>query len=440
MKMKALVVSRCCPDRKPGFPGRRRFERVWISALMALSFLPPAAAGSNDANDAYIQVERLAEVILLISKNYVEEKTVHDLVNGALDGMMRSLDPYSSFLDPEDYEDMQTETSGKYGGIGVHVGMRDGALSVIAPIEDTPGFRAGLQSGDRIIEIDGQDTLGVPMREAVNKLRGPPGEKVTIKILRRGETEPRVVELVREVIQVSSVKGAVILRDGAAYVRVTQFSETTGGDLARALEGLKKEGMTSLVLDLRNNPGGLLRAAAEVSSMFLKKDDLIVSTRGRAYHGNEQKVLVPADGGFADLRLAVLVNGGSASGSEIVAGALQDHGRAVILGETTFGKGSVQTVVPLKTDSESAVRLTTALYHTPSGRQIHGKGLVPDIVVSVGPDEWRKVLLKRVMTGTPGIVPASEEAELSGVVDRQLERATDMLQAMRVFERVGRGK
>jgi carboxyl-terminal processing protease len=322
---------------------------------------------------------------------------------------------------------MQTETSGHYGGIGVHVGLRGGMLMVIAPIEDTPGFRAGLQHGDLIVEINGLDTRKLGLREAVEMLRGPVGEKVAIRVLRSGETEPRTIELAREVITVTSVKGAAILRDGVAYVRVTQFSEPTVSGLGAALDRLRKEGMTSLVLDLRNNPGGLLKSAAEMSSLFLRKGTLIVSIRGRPGFGDVQKVEAKADGSYVGLPMVVLVNEGSASGAEIVAGALQDHKRALLVGETTFGKGSVQTVVPLRTDAESAVRLTTALYYTPSGKQINGKGLAPDVVVEVPPGEWRKVVMKRLESETPGAVPEADRAGLADVVDRQLEKAADCL-------------
>lgn len=390
-------------------------------------------ADGDAKHPAYRQIERLTEVMLLIRKHYVEEKTYEDIMRGALRGMMKTIDTYSSFLDPSDYTDMRTETAGKYSGIGVHIGMKGDALTVIAPIEDGPGFRAGLQSGDRIIEIDGEKTGGVTLQEAVEKLRGPAGEEVTVKILRIGEGTARDVELTREEITVSSVKGERIVEDGIAYIRITHFSAPTSEFLEKALGRLRDKGMTALVLDLRSNPGGLLRSAVDVSGRFLKEGTLVVATKGRSGIENELKVQRAAGDAFRDIPLAVLVNSGSASASEIVAGALQDHGRAVVVGDTTFGKGSVQSVIQLKSDGESAVRLTTACYYTPAGREIHENGIEPDVRVYLTPSEWRRVQVKRAHIESPNYFSDEARKEYADVVDSQLERAVDVLHAVRVF-------
>jgi carboxyl-terminal processing protease len=388
----------------------------------------------SDRDAAYRQIERLTEVLLLIRKHYVEDKSYEEIVTGALRGMMGSIDPYSGFLDAKAYDDIQTETTGRYSGIGVEIGVREGVLTVIAPIEDTPGYRAGLQSGDKIMEIDGQKTLNMTQKEAVDKLRGPAGKAVTLQVVRNGEHAPRRIELVREEIKVSSVKGARMLSDRIGYVRITQFSQPTAEYLRQALDKLKKDGMTALVLDLRGNPGGLLRSAVEVSAEFLPAGALVVATRSRK--GTESELRTPTRGTrpAVDLPTAVLVNPWSASASEIVAGALQDHKRAIVVGDNTFGKGSVQSVIPLRTDTRSAVRLTTARYHTPNGREIGEKGIEPDIRVPVAAAEWRRIQMKRSQDENPDAYSQDAKEEYADVVDRQLERAMDLLQGIRVLQ------
>ncbi|MBM4147638.1 MAG: S41 family peptidase [Lentisphaerae bacterium] len=390
------------------------------------------------AEDPYEEIERLAEVLVLAGKHHVGTNSFHSMVEGALGGLMRSLDPYSDFLDSDAYSDMQSDTSGKYSGIGIQIGMRDGVLTVIAPIEDSPGYRAGLMQGDRIIDIDGKDAAGMSLKNAVDMLRGPSGAKVVISVLRSGEREPRTFEVVREEISVSSIKGARILRDGVGYVRVAQFTDPTHDKLKEAISRLIGEGMDSLVLDLRDNPGGLLKSAVQVCSLFLDKGSPVVITRGREGPRGELRMETAARPAHPKLPLVVLVNGGSASASEIVAGAMQDHGRAIVVGDTTFGKGSVQTIIQLTTDPSAAVRLTTAHYRTPKDRLIQGKGIDPDIVIKLTPDEWRGVLTARARieaAGLPGTGTAREDEPAA--VDRQLERAVDLLHAIRVFNGIG---
>ncbi|MFC1452350.1 S41 family peptidase [Verrucomicrobiota bacterium] len=382
---------------------------------------------------AYDEIALLTEVLLHIRKYYVEEKTYKEITLGALHGMLQALDPHSAFMEPDEYRDMRDDTSGKFSGIGIHIGMKHGVLTVIAPIEDTPGFRAGLQSGDRILEIEGERTHGITLREAVGRLRGPKGTKVVISVRGPDDDESREVEIVRDEIVVPSVKGTRIVREGVGYIRITQFAEPTAGLLQAAVESLLEEDMEALVLDLRSNPGGLLRSAVDVAQMFLEKGDLIVTTKGREGVQEEDSKTAGGSKRYLDFPVAVLINSGSASASEIVAGALQDNRRAVLVGGHTFGKGSVQSLIRMNQDKESAIRLTIAHYHTPSGRQIHDKGIEPDVRVELSSPEWRDVQLKRAHTENPGHFDEEEKKKLRDVSDCQLERAVDLLQAIRIF-------
>ena len=385
----------------------------------------------DDREDAYTRMTLFTRVLEQIRKNYVDEdKTEYEeLIYSALRGMLEGLDTHSQFLDPEMYEDMRDDTAGHFGGLGIVISLKDGILTIIAPMEDTPGFRAGLMAGDKIIEIDGDSTEGVALTEAVKKLRGEPGTAVELKILRARTHEIKDVSITRAIISVSSVKDAHIVEDGIGYVRVTQFNEPTAKTLERDINGLLDKGMTALILDLRNNPGGLLTSAVEVSQKFLKRSEMIVYTQGR---DEKQKQTFRARGRvrYTEFPMAILVNQGSASASEIVAGALQDQRRAILVGEKTFGKGSVQSVLPL--DDGSAIRLTTAKYYTPSKKVIHERGIEPDIVVPVSPEDWRKLLIKR--TRPEGALPEEGEEDLGDVVDVQLERAIDVLKGIMIFE------
>jgi len=381
-----------------------------------------AAAGKDD--QAYENLALFTRVLEEIRIQYVDEdKTEYqDLIYGALEGMLASLDEHSQFLDPEMYTEMKEETSGQFGGLGIVISLQNGILTVVSPMDDTPGFRAGLTAGDQIIEIDGENMEGSSLQEAVKKLRGTPGTKVSLKIHRPESREYLEMEIERAIINVETVKDARMLDGGIGYVRITQFSEPTAGALQKALDELFEQGMQALVLDLRYNPGGLLTSAVEVSQKFLKKNKVIVSTRGR----DEKEAQVFRARGrehYADLPLAVLVNSGSASASEIVSGALQDHNRAIIIGEKTFGKGSVQSVLPQQ--DGSAIRLTTSKYYTPDGRVIHEKGIEPDIRVSMPHEVWQKLMLRKQNT---------EQTGGEDVKDVQLERAVDVLRGIRIFQ------
>lgn len=387
-----------------------------------------------DDESAYPHLELLTESLLHVRKHYVDEKTYKEITYGAIRGMLRSLDSHSSFLEPEEYDEMREDTAGKFSGIGIHIGMRDGYLTVIAPIEGTPGFRAGLQSGDKIVGIEGKKTSGITLRDAVKKLRGTKGTKVVIKVLSIGDKEAREIEIIRDDITVPSVKGARIIRDGVGYIRITQFARPTSGLLVGKLEELLAGGMDALVLDLRGNPGGLLKSAIQVSQVFFKRGKVIVSTRGR--EGVHDEIITKSGGRthLTDFPIAILVNGGSASASEIVAGALQDHQRAVLVGSKTFGKGSVQSVIPVGPDKKTAVRLTIAYYYTPSGRLIHDKGIEPNIAVPLTNDEWRRAQIRRAHEESPELYTQELRDEYKDAVDRQLQRAVDLLQAIKIFK------
>ena len=396
--------------------------------------LPAVPVADETTGDAYAQVERLTEVMLNIRKNYVDPKTYKEIMDGALEGMLRALDEHSHYLDADQFKQIQEETSGEFGGVGIWVGVKENALVVIAPMEDTPAFRAGLMSQDAIVEIDGTNTVGMSIEDAVKKLRGPPGTKVTLKIKRQSEPEPKVIELTREQIEVPSVKGARMIREGVGYVRITQFSAPTAQLLQPALDKLFAEGMDALVLDLRSNPGGLLSSAVEVAEKFLKKGDAVVIIKGR---GEGNIVTLPAgnDRHYTDLAIAILVNGGTASASEIVSGALQDHRRAILVGQQTFGKGSVQSVIRLNTDQDAGIRLTTARYLTPSGREIHKVGIEPDIVAPVSTKDWQNILTRRAQIENPNTYTQEEKAKYENVTDPQLERAADLLEAIRTYKK-----
>jgi len=358
------------------------FRKGWkaMVAGFTMALLIISGGGRHEVTaveDSYERLKVFTEVLSLIQANYVDETKPRDLIYGGIKGMLETLDPHSSFLSPDIFKEMQVETQGSFGGLGIEITVKDRQLTVVAPIEGTPADRAGLHPGDRIVKIDGNPTKDMTLIEAVKKLRGPKGTSVTLTILREESPGPFELTLVREVIEVKSVR-AKDLGDGIAYIRIASFQERTGKDLLKAIEQFQKNGISALVLDLRNDPGGLLNQAVQVSDLFLDKGQLIVYTEGRI---KNQDLRFSAEHGaqVPKVPMVVLVNGGSASASEIVAGALQDWKRALVLGTKTFGKGSVQTVIPLS--DGSGLRLTTAKYYTPKGRSIHGTGIVPDIIV-----------------------------------------------------------
>lgn len=362
---------------------KRHGYPVLLSLLgFALGLLLSSHAVTNVSavpREDYDSLETFTNILAIIKKNYVDEAQTKELVNGAINGMLNSLDPHSAYLTPDLYKELQMDTQGRFGGLGIEITTKDGVLTVVSPIEDTPAFKAGIKPGDQILKIEEEFTKDMTLIEAVKRMRGPKGTKITITIKREGSTELLNFELTRDTIRVQSVRSRV-LEEGYAYVRLAQFQERSDRDLQRALEKLNsdnKGGIRGLVLDLRNNPGGLLTQAVRVSDLFLESG-MIVYTDGRL-ENQKQKYFAHKEGTWTDFPMVVLVNGGSASASEIVAGALQDHKRAVILGNKTFGKGSVQTILPL--DDNSALRLTTARYYTPKGRSIQALGIMPDIVM-----------------------------------------------------------
>lgn len=329
----------------------------------------------------YEQLKIFSEILSLVESNYVEDVDPKSLIEGAIRGMVKTLDPHSSYLNAESFKAMQVETSGKFGGLGIEISMRGGVLTVVSPIEDTPAWKEGVLAGDKIIKIEGESTLDMTLTEAVTHMRGERGKPITITIYRESVEAPFDVTIVRDIISVQSVKHK-IYEDSVGYISIRSFTKTTSGDLDKALAYLEEKGISKLILDLRNNPGGLLNQAVEVSDRFLEGENLIVYTKGRSDEQN-MRFTTREDIKRVTFPMVILVNGGSASASEIVSGALQDLGRAVILGTKTFGKGSVQTIIPLS--DQSALRLTTARYYTPSGRVIQENGIVPDIIVEQDP-------------------------------------------------------
>jgi carboxyl-terminal processing protease len=399
----------------------------------------------------YTQIKTFAESLTLVKKNYVEEVDEKELVYGAIRGMLSSLDPHSSFLPPEAFKEMQIDTKGEFGGLGIQIGIKDKVLTIIAPIEDTPAYRAGVKAGDKIIKINGESTKDITLHEAVTKLRGPKGTSVTITIIREGLEKPKDITIVRDIIKLKSVKSKIV-DEGIGYIKLTQFQEKTASDLKKALKDLTEKGINALILDLRNNPGGLLKGAVDVASQFLPPGKLVVYIKGRS--GDKTEFRTQNSDRYYDYPMIVLVNEGSASASEIVAGAMQDWGKAVILGTQTFGKGSVQTVMPLS--DGSALRLTTARYYTPKGRSIQTTGITPDIVVKPKIKEGIKTHpvirekdldkhLKRELKEEEKEKPEKEEKKVIAIPtqipeeeDVQLQRAIDLLKAWRVFKELPR--
>ena len=393
-----------------------------LLVVLTLSLGGSAVSKVTDNAATYEQLRLFTEVLSIVQNQYVDEVPPKDLIYNAIKGTLRGLDPHSSFLDPDSYREMQVETSGSFGGLGIEITLKDDILTVVSPIDGTPAYRAGLHTGDRILKIDGLSTKDMQLADAVKRMRGKPGSKVTISVVREGWTEPKDIDIVREQIKVQSVK-EVSIGDGVEYIKLRQFQEQSPHDLEAALEKGAKNGMKALVLDLRNNPGGLLTAAVEVSEKFIDDGKLVVYTEGRVRNQN-MRFSAHAKHGFLQMPMVILVNQGSASASEIVAGALQDYGRATIVGTQSFGKGSVQTIIPLS--DGSGLRLTTAKYFTPKGRSIHGKGITPDVVVEVPKEPAAK---ERPL---PSPDPLEDMKK-----DMQLQKALDVLKTMRTAKSQG---
>jgi len=352
---------------------------VVLGLLVGVCSVGISQVTAQNKKDLYSQVELFSYALTTIQSDYVDEKTPRDLIYGALKGMLSSLDPHSQFMDPDEYKDLKTETEGKFGGLGIEISIKDNLLTVIAPVEDTPAWRAGIKAGDRIVKIGQDETRDMSLDDAVKKLRGNPGSKLTITILRESNSLVKDFVITREIIHVDDIKDPHIIDDHIGYVRLTEFRENSYDELHQALEKLKAQGADSLILDLRNNPGGLLDVAIKIAEDFLPAGKTIVSTKGR--HSSDDYMAKSDNnrGDFLDWPMVVMINEGSASGSEIVAGALRDNKTAVLVGVKSFGKGSVQSVIPLP--DGSGLRLTTARYFTPSGVCINGIGITPDVVI-----------------------------------------------------------
>ena len=422
---------------------KKRIVVIWLLIFIVAStgiFIGRWSVTSVSAEgEGYEELRSFTEVMSMVKKYYVEEVKTKDLVYGAIKGMLNSLDPHSSFMTPESYKEMQVDTKGEFGGLGIQIGLKDNMLTVIAPIEDTPAFLAGIKAGDKIIKINNESTKDMSLQDAVSKMRGAPKTSVTLSIFREGWKDTKDFTIIRDIIKIKSVKSKV-LENNIGYVKLSQFQEQTSDDLAAALKQLNDAKVTSLILDLRNDPGGLLNSAIDVTGQFLPKGKLVVYTKTRA--GEKSEFMTSGDAVFTP-PMIVLVNQGSASASEIVAGALKDWNRAVILGTQTFGKGSVQTVIPLS--GGAGLRLTTAKYYTPKGISIQNTGITPDIIVKLaaknGVKEHRVIREKdlegHLTNEQNNIVPEEEETapfEVDEKDDVQLQRAVDILKTWDVFK------
>ena len=424
-------------------------SRYLLWTVVVSLFLVPARYGGTADTETYRQLNMLGDVFERVRAEYVEEVEDSALIEAAIQGMLSSLDPHSTFLNAKSYGDMQVQTKGEFGGLGIEVTMEGGVVKVVSPIDDTPAHRAGIKPGDLIIGIDGEQVFGLTLGEAVDRMRGPVKSEIVVTVKRESIEQPFDVTIVRDVIRITSVKSKA--EGNVAFVRITSFNEQTDRGLDKAMKELAEEigdDLQGVVIDLRNNPGGLLDQAIAVADAFLEKGE-IVSTRGRGSRGGQR---FNARGGdlAQGLPIVVLINSGSASASEIVAGALQDHKRAIILGTRSFGKGSVQTIIPLPGDA--AMRLTTARYYTPSGRSIQATGIEPDIFVEAGTveiasDSGRRReedLRGRLESETVNsdttddsgaLVSETNDAEQKKVLlDYQLQRALDLIRGVALFE------
>ena len=360
---------------------RKKFKVIFLTAILFIFSKITFAA--NDEN-IYDKIDLFGEVLDKINKEYVEEVNHGEAMDAAINGVLQSLDPYSAYMSPDTFKEMETETSGKFGGLGIEVGMEFGVVKVITPMDDSPAEREGVKAGDYIVKVDGVQVQGKTLSEAVELMRGPVGSKIEIIVRRKGVKKALTFEIIREIIVVESVKSKII-DDNVGYIRLTAFNENSSRQVKDKIKKFKKKKINKYVLDLRNNPGGLLSQAVKISNFFLDNGE-IVSTKSRKSYENKKYFAKKGDI-INGKTLVVLINYGSASASEIVAGALKDHKRAILIGENSYGKGSVQSIIPLK--NEGAIRLTISKYYLPSGESISGTGITPDIEVSESSDEFR---------------------------------------------------
>jgi len=393
---------------------------AWVMVIIMICYTGQAyCAGSRDS--LYKELEIFAEGLAVIENKYVEEKPPHDLIYGAMSGMLSALDSYSQFLTPDDYKNLLVETEGKFGGLGIEITIRDGLLTIVSPIEDTPAWKAGIEAGDIIVKIDGELTKGITLHDAVKTLRGEPQTDVTLTLLREKTKTLEDITITRDIIKIKDIKHAMILEGHIGYVKIAEFREKTADDLAKALRRLSKEGLDGLIIDVRYNPGGLLTSAIDISSQFIEDGKVIVSTKSRS-EPERVYTAVPFRTKYLDIPIVVLINKGSASGSEILAAALRENNKAILVGETSFGKGSVQTIIPLS--DGAAMRLTTSKYYTPRGTSIHEKGVEPDIVIEREvSDESKEDIFKRLQ----------QEKEFDYTKDNQIVRAVDLLKGLLIL-------
>lgn len=402
---------------------------IWliVLSLLTLSIGKNIYSGPKTLEDKYPlykNLELFADVLTIVQKSYVKELSTKDLIHGAIRGVINTLDPHSQFLEPEEYKEMKIETEGEFGGLGIEITIKDSYLTIVTPLEDTPAYKAGLKPGDKIIKIDGNSTENITINDAVKKLRGEPGTKVNLTILRPDKKEFMDFSVERSIIKIESVKDAQIISDDIGYIRITQFQENTSGDMKKTLEKLLPNCKQGIILDFRNNPGGLLEEAVNVAGFFIEAPKTIVSTKGRLPDQNQEFKSKNKDA-IKNIPIAVLINKGSASGSEIVSGAIKDWHRGILIGTNTFGKGSVQSVLPLR--DGSALKLTTATYFTPKGTDINEIGIKPDIEITITEEQEEKLWKSRTKQDTK-----KEKLDLS--IDPQLQRAADLLKGLRVFK------
>lgn len=405
-------------------------KKIFMGLLLALLVFMGSKVAFSDAkrnnyDELYKQVELFSDTMAIIQKEYVDETKPKDLIYGALKGMLSSLDPHSSFMDPDTYSELKVDTEGKFGGLGIEITTKDGVLTIITPIEDTPAWKAGIKPGDHIIKINDELTREMSLADAVKRMRGKTGVVVKLTILRDSENKLLDFKITRDIIKIKDIKHARILDDRIGYIRLVEFRENTLHEFNNSLSALSKQGMQALIVDLRNNPGGLLEVAVKITGRFIAPNKMIVYTKSK---NNDQNLKFYSESKSMplDLPMAILINEGSASGSEIMAGALQDYKRAIIIGTKSFGKGSVQTVIPL--GDGSALRLTTSHYFTPSGKIINGKGVTPDILIQelkkVEPPKDEKEVKK----------PEQNENEFNYKEDVQLMRAINTLRGIVIYK------